>query len=352
MRTTPITALAVLAAGLLVTGSQAAPVERADAAPRVDEQLSTTVGLLPVRAEAPRVRAATSPVRETISTVAQVAPSGGVAGIPETVLAAYRNAELTMAATSPDCGVSWHLLAGIGRIESGHAFGGAVDDAGTTVRPIYGPALDGTLPGNEVIPDAAGGFVRAVGPMQFLPSTWSRYAADGNGDGASDPQNVFDATLAAARYLCVDGSDLRDPAAQQRAVLRYNYSSSYAADVLGWSEAYRTGTATPGPVVPQPIPDVDRSAAPSTPAPVDLVAAPAPDEPLPLEPMPAAPAPTPAPVVLVTLPVIGPVYCGVLCESPAADSPQPEPAPDTTSTVPPSVTLPFGIVIPLPMPQG
>ena len=47
--------------------------------------------------------------------------------------------------------MSWNLLAGIGRIESMHANGGATDPRGTAVQPIYGPALDGTLPGNEVI---------------------------------------------------------------------------------------------------------------------------------------------------------------------------------------------------------
>ena len=45
--------------------------------------------------------------------------------------------------------------------------------------------------------------------MQFLPGTWSRYASNGNGDGKADVQNVFDASLAAARYLC-SGYNLRD----------------------------------------------------------------------------------------------------------------------------------------------
>ncbi|MGW5569954.1 lytic transglycosylase domain-containing protein [Nocardia thailandica] len=357
MRTAPITAVAVLAAGLLVTGSQAAPADRLTPAPLAEEQLSTAVGLLPVQVGAPRTLNAIAPVRETIPDLPDgTAPGGGVAGIPQIVLAAYRNAELTMATTRPDCHVGWNLLAGIGRIESGHAFGGSVDDAGTTLRPIYGPALDGTLPGNEIIPDAAGGYVRALGPMQFLPSTWSRYAADGNGDGVADPHNVFDATLAAARYLCADGADLRDLAAQQRAVLRYNYSGSYAADVLRWSETYRTGTATPGPVLPQPIPEVSGSAPVPTPGTTVLVSGPAQDaRPLPLEEMAAdAPAATPAPTVLVSLPVVGPVYCGLLCEGPAEETPQADPEPRSPSTPAeqPSVTLPFGVVVPLPMPQG
>src|SRR6202000_1645549 len=96
----------------------------------------------------------------------------GALGIPMTALTAYRNAERMMAAADPNCGISWKLLARIGRIESGHANNGAVDVRGTAVRPIYGPSLDGTLPGNEVIVQstAAGrvSYARAMGAMQFL----------------------------------------------------------------------------------------------------------------------------------------------------------------------------------------
>ena len=120
-------------------------------------------------------------------------------------LSAYRNAERLMVVSDPGCGISWTLSAGIGRIESMHANGGATDARGTAVRPIYGPALDGTLPGNEVIVQSkAEGqvtYARAMGPMQFLPGTWARYASDGKGDGVADPQNLYDSTLAAARYL-------------------------------------------------------------------------------------------------------------------------------------------------------
>lgn len=177
-----------------------------------------------------------------------------VLGIPSVALAAYRNAEQKMAVSNPDCGISWNLLAGIGRIESGHANGGATDAHGTAVRPIYGPALDGTLPGNEVIlaSSAAGGatYARAIGPMQFLPSTWAHYASDGDGDGVADPQNLFDSTLAAARYLCSDNLNLRDPSQTMAAILRYNNSMPYARNVLGWAAAYATG------VVPIDLPPI------------------------------------------------------------------------------------------------
>jgi hypothetical protein len=169
-------------------------------------------------------------------------------------LSAYRNAERMMAAAYPACGVSWNLLAGIGRIESMHANGGATDARGTAVRPIYGPTLDGTLPGNEVIVQSRSAdrvnYARAMGPMQFLPGTWSRYASDGDGDGKADVQNLYDSTLAAARYLCSGGLNLRDPNQVMAAILRYNNSVAYARNVLGWAAAYATG------VVPVDLPPI------------------------------------------------------------------------------------------------
>ena len=189
-----------------------------------------------------------------------VVNSPSAVGIPSMALAAYRNAEQKMATSDPGCGISWNLLAGIGRIESGHANGGATDARGTAVRPIYGPALDGTLPGNEVIVQSGAGgqvsYARAMGPMQFLPGTWARYASDGDGDGIADPQNLYDSTLAAARYLCSGGLNLRDQSQVMAAILRYNNSMSYARNVLGWAAAYATG------VVPVDLPPVTGPAPP------------------------------------------------------------------------------------------
>jgi hypothetical protein len=189
-----------------------------------------------------------------------VVNSPGTLRIPAIVLSAYRNAERMMAAAAPGCGVSWNLLAGIGRIESLHANGGATDTRGTAVRPIYGPALDGTLPGNEVIVQSRSAdrvtYARAMGPMQFLPGTWSRYASDGDGDGKADVQNVFDASLATARYLCSGGLNLRDQGQVISAILRYNNSVAYARNVLGWAAAYATG------VVPMDLPPIVGSVPP------------------------------------------------------------------------------------------
>ncbi|WP_193561265.1 lytic transglycosylase domain-containing protein [Mycolicibacterium hodleri] len=176
-----------------------------------------------------------------------VVNSPGSVGIPAIALSAYRNAERMMASAYPGCGVSWNLLAGIGRIESVHANGGATDAQGNPVQPILGPTLDGTLAGNEVIVQnvQAGRitYARAMGPMQFLPGTWARYASDGNGDGKADIQNIYDASLTAARYLCSGNLNLRDRSQILSAILRYNNSMAYAQNVLGWAAAYATGVA-------------------------------------------------------------------------------------------------------------
>lgn len=181
-------------------------------------------------------------------------------GIPATALAAYRNAQQMMAVSDPACGISWNLLAGIGRIESMHAANSAIDGHGTAIRPIYGPVLDGTVPGNEVVVQSSIGgqvsYARAMGPMQFLPATWARYASDGDGDGVADPQNLYDSTLAAARYLCSGGLDMRDPAQVMSAILRYNNSMPYARNVLGWAAAYASG------VMPVELPEVTGPAPP------------------------------------------------------------------------------------------
>ena len=214
------------------------------------------------------VAAARPPTSVHIAAATKSAPAPPMAvvnsstalGIPSTALAAYRNAEQKMATSDPGCGISWNLLAGIGRIESGHANGGVTDARGTAIQPIYGPALDGTLPGNEVIVQSSAGgrvsYARAMGPMQFLPGTWARYASDGDGDGVADPQNLYDSTLAAARYLCSGGLNLRDQSQVMAAILRYNNSTAYARNVLGWAAAYATG------VVPVDLPPVTGPAPP------------------------------------------------------------------------------------------
>jgi hypothetical protein len=173
-------------------------------------------------------------------------------GIPMTALSAYQGAA---AAAPPGCGLPWPLLAAIGRVESDHGrFAGAVLHAdGVSTPRIIGIPLDGN--GTALIRDTDHGrldgdrvYDRAVGPMQFIPSTWAGYGVDGNGDGTADPFNVFDAARAAADYLCAAGGDLTTLAGQTRAVLAYNHDGTYLAEVLALEKAYASGV--PGVTIP------------------------------------------------------------------------------------------------------
>jgi Transglycosylase SLT domain len=176
-------------------------------------------------------------------------------GIPLVALNAYRLAAARLASAQPGCGIGWELLAGIGRVESNHGrYGGArLSPTGESSPHILGAALDGTT--YDYIADTDGGrldadprYDHAVGPMQFIPSTWAMYGIDGNGDGVASPFNINDAALAAARYLCAAGGDLRTADGQRRAVLAYNHSDEYLALVLGTAAAYATGTPLNEPV--------------------------------------------------------------------------------------------------------
>ncbi|MEV0242210.1 lytic transglycosylase domain-containing protein [Streptomyces sp. NPDC050674] len=169
------------------------------------------------------------------------------AGIPATVLDAYKKAESALREAKPGCNLPWQLLAAIGRVESGQARGGKVRADGTTIKPILGPQLDGN--GFALIKDTDDGaydgnssYDQAIGPMQFIPSTWAWAGRDGNGDGKKDPNNVYDAALAAGHYLCRNDWDLSQQGDLDRAILSYNNSREYLNLVMRWLEYYRKGT--------------------------------------------------------------------------------------------------------------
>jgi membrane-bound lytic murein transglycosylase B len=145
------------------------------------------------------------------------------------------------------CHVPWWLLAGVGEVESRHgtAQGSRLTPDGATTARILGIPLDGR-PGVAAIADTDGGRLdgdatwdRAVGPMQFIPGTWARWASDGTADREADPHNLYDAALAAARYLCFGRGDLRTEEAQRAALLAYNRSIPYGTKVLAAGAKHR-----------------------------------------------------------------------------------------------------------------
>ncbi|MDQ6876036.1 MAG: lytic transglycosylase domain-containing protein, partial [Actinomycetota bacterium] len=226
------------------------PVSAIDATPSVDgmkpvlgrDDHSAATALL-------TAAAAGAVVKKTGHAAAPTRPDGLVAGSPAidpVVLAAHQKSAATMARTAPRCRLHWSLLAGIGQVESGNAHSTNVSANGDTHPSILGPVLDGSA-GFAAIADTDQGrydgnasWDRAVGPMQFIPSSWRHSAQDGNGDGRRNPNNVFDASLASANYLC-RGHDLAVPAELGQAVYSYNHSWDYVRAVLAWTVAFRTG---------------------------------------------------------------------------------------------------------------
>ncbi len=170
-------------------------------------------------------------------------------GVPARALQAYGWAAAVTGGEDPGCRIGWTTLAGIGSVESRHGSyrGASLDADNRAVPPIRGLPLDGR-PGLAEVADTDGGRLdgdpqldRAVGPMQFIPGTWARWGADGDGDGVRDPDDLDDAALAAARYLCASGGDLATAQGWRRAVLTYNRSSAYVDDVLQRAAGYADG---------------------------------------------------------------------------------------------------------------
>ena len=160
---------------------------------------------LPVSSIAIDVRRIFGPhsvVRDARPHVTQLAISAfAQSTIPAPYLALYRAAATTCA------GLPWTVLAGIGAVETGH---------GANVhRSVKG----------------------AIGPMQFLPSTFAEYGVDGNGDGVADIHNPADAIYSAARYLCLWGAG-RGGQSLYDAIWAYNHADWYVRLVVQYANAY------------------------------------------------------------------------------------------------------------------
>ena len=178
--------------------------------------------------------------------VAWVSATSKSTAIGQRALRAYARAALRLDVENPECRLAWNTLAAIAHAESNHGlFGGATIAQDGVARPsIIGVPLDGSA-GLLAIRDTDGGELdgdttwdRAVGPFQFIPSTWKRWGIDGDGDGRKNPHDIEDAALAAGRYLCDAGGDLGEASGWSAAVLTYNRSLAYATTVAQTATTY------------------------------------------------------------------------------------------------------------------
>ena len=181
-----------------------------------------------------------------LGVLADARGAASVEAVPSRALTAYQRAETVMRQADPSCHLTWQLIAAIGQVESNHGrFGGALMTADGVVHPaILGPRLTGHGATSRIGDTDAGlldgdqRFDRAVGPMQFIPSTWTVVGVDADGDGRRDPQDIDDASLATAVYLCSGSDDLATRAGPARVVYRYNHSKAYVDLVIGIMAGY------------------------------------------------------------------------------------------------------------------
>jgi hypothetical protein len=186
----------------------------------VNQAVSRRLGLVHrvaalISAPGPSVATLTAQVRAVLGANARIVDLRGrrpVTGSAQPIqpgqIASYL--QLFQASASKYCpAMSWTILAAIGQIESAD--------------------------GQNMGPSSAG----ALGPMQFLPSTWAEWGIDGFGPpGPPDIMNPFDAVPSAARMLCADGASAGTQDGLRRAIFAYNHADWYVNEVLALAGRY------------------------------------------------------------------------------------------------------------------
>jgi len=182
----------------------------------VDQAVSRKLGLVHqvaalISAPGPSIATLTAKVRHVLGAdIRLVTLRGQQQAVPVTPSHITNYLQLFQASAARYCpSLSWTVLAAIGQIESGD--------------------------GRNVGPSTAG----ALGPMQFLPSTWAAWGIDGFGPaGPPDVMNPFDAVPSAARLLCADGAASGTQAGLRQAIFDYNHADWYVNEVLSLAAEY------------------------------------------------------------------------------------------------------------------
>ncbi|WP_233608453.1 M23 family metallopeptidase [Nocardia stercoris] len=268
--------LSVVALGITVHAATGTPPARTStpaptlmAAPGPGEPLPAAAPAPGTQNPADRNAAQSAPGSQSAPDplVAWARQRAAVYDIPEQALYAYGHATTALQATQPNCHLGWTTLAAIAATESNHArYGGAsIAPNGQVGPPIRGVPLDGTHGNANITAPGANGrpaYVRAEGPFQFLPDTWKRWGlaagtpnpqlttalttgSQATGAANGNPDNINDAALAAARYLCADNHDLATPAGWTSAILAYNHSGAYLDRIHSTAIRYTGGYAKP-----------------------------------------------------------------------------------------------------------
>ena len=183
----------------------------------VNQSVSRSLGLVHrvaalISAPGSSIEALKAQVREVLGTDASVVDLRGrrlpaVTAQPARITTYLQLFQASAAKYCP--ALSWTILAAIGQIESAD--------------------------GQNMGPSSAG----ALGPMQFLPSTWAQWGIDGFGPaGSPDIMNPFDAVPAAARMLCADGASAGTQDGLRRAIFAYNHAEWYVNEVLALAARY------------------------------------------------------------------------------------------------------------------
>ena len=183
----------------------------------IDRSLSPVLGLRPARVlvvSAPR--RSDSGLRSDLATLFPHARLRMVRPqhVDQAVISAYARSvipagylRLYRGAASTCRGLPWTVLAAIGTVETGNGANTSTSSKG------------------------------AMGPMQFLPSTFAAYAVDADGDGVANIQDPADAIYSAARYLCAWGAGLGGQSLYA-AIFAYNHADWYVREVIKLAIAY------------------------------------------------------------------------------------------------------------------